>query len=33
MSRCWGSFHHRVNDESSSGFTPREMISAGFELK
>ncbi|GFT02966.1 hypothetical protein TNCV_3422631 [Trichonephila clavipes] len=30
MSRCWGPFHHRVNDERSSEFTPREMISAGF---
>ncbi|GFX48452.1 hypothetical protein TNCV_4614481 [Trichonephila clavipes] len=33
MSRCWGLFHHRVNYESSSGFTPREMISAGFSAE
>ncbi|GFV80253.1 hypothetical protein TNCV_725551 [Trichonephila clavipes] len=30
MSRCWGPFHHRVDGESSSGFTPQEMIFAGF---
>ncbi|GFU77760.1 hypothetical protein TNCV_1137681 [Trichonephila clavipes] len=30
MSRCWGQFHRRVNDESSSGFILREMISARF---
>ncbi|GFV09436.1 hypothetical protein TNCV_3158341 [Trichonephila clavipes] len=30
MSRCWEPFHHRVNDESSSEFTPGEMVPAGF---
>ncbi|GFY46188.1 putative retrovirus-related pol polyprotein from transposon opus [Trichonephila inaurata madagascariensis] len=30
MSRCWGPFHHRVNDESSSGFTPQRDDIWGF---